>query len=175
MLLSMSIYLYILILVQILAFGPTAVAGTLFTLSRSTNKNMVRYDVESNTDAKSPISVFWQMLEDDGAIEGLNRFERDIYGVELVSQESQKLIFKVKALPAYVFTVSKDRPAKAMLRLLGQEREVNRIFLQVSGGLFPSVKAIEIFCSALTAGGEEKIVLVPNGKDGWTESKSATL
>jgi hypothetical protein len=175
MLLSMCHSLTVLILVQVLAFCPNAVADTLFTLSRSTNKNMVRYDLDNNTEAKSPISVFWQMLEDDGAVEGLNRFERDIYGVELVSQESQKLIFKVKALPTYVFTVFKDRPAKAVLRLLGQEREVSRIFLQVSGGLFPSVKTIEIFCATSTAGGEEKIVLVPNGKDGWTESKSATL
>ena len=123
----------------------------LFILERSNNKNQVIYEMvggQNNFLKPAPIHPFWRMLAKDGHVESLTPYEnRKVYGVSVVDKKRETLKFVVKALPKYPITVAIDPKTKkpyATIHVMGQDQRLKKIFLQLGGGLTPSVESINI-------------------------------
>lgn len=130
-------------LVMIMVLSPPALSTTLFKITKSSNRNQVFYDLSGKE-----VVTYWRMLEDDGHVEDLTSFERSrVYGADVQASEDKIQIF-VKALPAYPITVQTNNSKEVIgtMHLLGQDRVVKTVHLQLSGGLFPGVKWIEVLC-----------------------------
>ncbi|HKO52026.1 MAG TPA: DUF4833 domain-containing protein [Polyangiaceae bacterium] len=60
----------------------------LFTIERSKNKNVVRYDLRLDNsgfyDVRRPLDVYWSMLAEDGRRSELSALEWRAYGFELL-------------------------------------------------------------------------------------------
>jgi hypothetical protein len=117
---------------------------TIFTLERTTNANQVVYELRDD----GSIHPYWRMLAQDGHTEELTALERaEAYGVQIVGRSAGQVEFSVKALPSYPITVLTTPPAGqpyGTIRLMGEDRAIKRIYLHVSGGLFPKVSSIDI-------------------------------
>lgn len=144
-----------------------AAAQPLFTLERTTNSNRVVYEWDSaKADSVHP---YWIMLNEDGHLEELNSYERmNVYGVKVEENNEKALRFHLRALPSYPLTLQKA-DGQASIRLMEKDWALKKVFLRVSGGLFPRVQAIELTCLDSAEGMERNFTLTPARKGTWKE------
>lgn len=157
------------VLFLLFSFVSEAAYQNLFIVERTTNRNRVVYSVDLA--ARNPVYPFWKMLAEDGHTEELTSTERsNYYGVELRGRNAQEVRFIVKSLPTYVISAKvRNGRLVATMRLAGRERTLRRVFMHLSGGLFPSVRAITIECGAPDEAAST-VQLTPMGDDRWSES-----
>jgi len=160
----------ILTLVSVAYASKAEPTDVLFALEKSTNANRVIYDVTH--DSSAPVRARWEMLAEDGRYEALNSFERNrIYGVKVLNREPGSVSFTFKALPEYPIFVTEiaGEPA-AQIQLLGKTRRIRRIFLKLSEGIFPKIKAIEF-----SLDGSEQVSLLPKREGEWREVETTAM
>lgn len=133
-----------------------------FILERSTNANRLVY--EADLAKPAPIHPYWEMRAQDGHPEELNSFERNnVYGTKILARD-ENVSFEFKGLPGIPVTLTmEDGHPRAKMFLNGEQRRVIRIFLELSGAVFPKVISIAIE----HPGG--KTTLVPGTQGTWRE------
>ena len=131
----------------------------LFRIERSTNRNVVEYDLrlsnEGVPEAKEPVSVYWILLEQGGRREGLTFFERQFaYGVD-VKPGRDGLTIHVAALPDRAIHVRRHGTHwEAQTMIGGRLSALRRIWVQADGGLLgPTVQFVEITGADVETGG----------------------
>jgi hypothetical protein len=122
----------------------------LFRIERSTNRNVVEYDLrlsrEGVPDSKDPVSVYWIMLEEGGRREGLTFFERQFaYGVD-VTPGHDGLILHLAALRDRPIVVRRRAERwEAQTMIAGRLATLRRIWVQAEGGVLgPTVKFVDV-------------------------------
>jgi hypothetical protein len=133
-------------------------------MERSTNRNRLIYEV--NIEKADPIHPYWKMLEEDGHEEALTSFEREhLYGVTINSRSATELNFQFRALSSLSLHVKED--GRTYVPILGEDRRLDRIFLRMGGGLFPSLSSVEFDVSDET---DQKHAYELNPRDGaWKD------
>src|SRR3954467_14193474 len=98
----------------------------LFTLSRSTNANVIKYAVrvgkEGLLDAAKPVEAYWLMLAENGRREELTWGERQLaYGFSVSNVQPRSCTLRLTACPDRELSVrSVDGQYRAELKILGQ-------------------------------------------------------
>lgn len=122
----------------------------LFRIERSTNRNVVEYDLRLSQEGlphpTDPVSVYWILLEDGGRREGLTFFERKFaYGVD-VSAVPDGLVLHLAAVPdRAVYVRRRGQRWEAQTVIGGRLATLKKIWVEADGGLFgPSVRFVEI-------------------------------
>lgn len=155
-------------LATFLISAAECLAAPLFVVDRTTNANRLVY--EADFDHLEPVRAHWEMRADRGQIENLTPLERtQVYGVKILRRERTEIDFSFRALPEVTFFVAEENGQPvARVELLGERRPVQKIFLHLSGGLFPRVNAIDFEIRGTTP---EKISLVHEGGSRWREQR----
>lgn len=136
-------------------------AQRLFTITRSTNKNVVCYDVrlrgDGSIDPSAPVAAYWLMAAEDGRIEGLTWLERQLaYGADAegaVSAAGFRL--RLKAFEARAISVQRAASGRyeARLNVSGKPAVLRKIHVQAEdSGFPPRVKFVDVVASALGGG-----------------------
>jgi len=143
----------------------------LFTITRSQNRNEVIYEARrtgSGFDTEDPIHVYWIMVEEGGATEGLNALEkRSAYGVSVVSATRDKVVFNLKALKDRKIEVTfddKDQTSKALMPINGEQAELESVYINARPRKLnpvPEVLNIDITGRSLASGKPVKEVIKP--------------
>lgn len=138
----------------------------LFTLSRSTNANVVKYvlrlDKEGLLDAAHPVEAYWLMLAENGRREELTWGERQLaYGFSVSNVTPRSCTLRLTACPDRELSVrAVDGQFRAQLLIQRQAAYLQSIFVRTEEHLLlPSVRYVEI--SGLGANGQrvaERIV-----------------
>jgi hypothetical protein len=122
----------------------------LFRIERSTNRNVVEYDLRLSRDGAphptAPVSVYWILLEDGGRREGLTFFERKFaYGVD-VSAVADGLVLHLAAVPDRAVRVRRrGQRWEAQTIIGGKLATLRKIWVECDGGLFgPTVRFVEL-------------------------------
>lgn len=128
----------------------------LFTLSRSTNANVVKYAVrtgrDGHLDLTNPVEAYWLMLAENGRREELTWAERQLaYGFSVASLRSDGFVLRLAACAERALHVRAINGAfVAELPISRQLATLRRIFVQTEArALIPSVRYVEL--SGLTA------------------------
>jgi len=125
---------------------------TLFTISRSTNANVVHYDgcvdARGGLRASDPVTAYWRMHAERGQREELTWFERQFaYGFDLARSEgASELTLSLAALPERPASIHVEagRP-RATLVIAGRRAVLHQIFVQLDQrSTFPSVLYVEL-------------------------------
>ena len=131
--------------------ADTEVDSPLFTITRSINANVVHYDLRLdshlNIIVSKPIDVYWLMNAENGQREELTWFEKNnAYGFSLEGDPtSTSLIMKIQAFPKRKIDVTiHDKVPRAEILINGTRQIIQNVFVTLNGGLFPSVKSIEL-------------------------------
>lgn len=143
-------------LLLLAAASPSAFAddacGTLFTVERNLNANVVVYEAvhgsDGRLDPKKPVRVFWLMKAEDGRELGLNFFERiRAYGVEAVQGPSAGAFsLKMRAFPNRSLLLrEREGCAEVLTEIDGKSAVLSRVFVSATKGLFPSVAYVDVF------------------------------
>ena len=123
----------------------------LFTLGRSTNANVLRYDVRTTRDGaldvSNPLDVYWLMLAQDGRREELTWTERQLaYGFSVSGANAHGFSLRLSACPDRELHVRGDSGCfSAELQIARQPAKLKRIFVRTEGALLPSVRYVDIF------------------------------
>jgi len=142
------------------ADGRSACAAELFRLERSTNANVVLYEVNAAPagalDPAEPLRPVWLMLAEDGRREELTGLERSFaYGVELRRATADVAVVALKAEPRRAVSIRSHHGCfVAMVAIDGREALLRTIFVEVGGGLFPAVRSVELVGSDPETGEE---------------------
>ena len=138
----------------------------LFTLSRSTNANVVKYavrlDKEGLLDVAKPVEAYWLMLAENGRREELTWGERQLaYGFSVSNVTPRSCALRLTACPDRELSVrTVDSRFRAQLLIQGRAAYLQSIFVRTEEhALLPSVRYVEI--SGLGANGQwvaERIV-----------------
>lgn len=144
---------------------PAAASGSerrldnLFIIARSTNANIVRYDVRlvrgSELDVKEPLTAYWIMLAEDGRRESLTWLEeRMAYGARVVSKvRPSGFRMQLVAFPERTLTVrASDDGWRAECTIAGRGAILDKVFVKVSGGTPPGVDYIDLHGSDAESG-----------------------
>jgi len=147
-----------------LAFAATS--RELFTLSRSTNANVVKYVVrlgkEGLLDVANPVEAYWLMLAENGRREELTWGERQLaYGFSVSNVTPRGCSLRLTACPDRELNVrAADNQFRAELKIQRQPAYLQSIFVRTEEhSLLPSVRYVEI--SGLAVNGQrvaERIV-----------------
>ncbi len=131
-----------------LGTGAVPCDPELFRVSRSTNANVVAYEVrrapDGALDAQDPVHPVWLMDAEDGRREELTALESALaYGVDPV--EGEGIQVALRARPDFVIRVAtRNGCPVALARVGGREARLRRIAVAVGGGLLPSVLHVEV-------------------------------
>ncbi|HYF03269.1 MAG TPA: DUF4833 domain-containing protein [Patescibacteria group bacterium] len=134
------------------AFAPAQRTVRLFHIEKNTNKNIVCYDANLNTDGtineKNPVSAYWILHEEDGRREALSWIERKkAFGYTFEKTVNGDFILTPNADEDWKLKVSaQDGEPYAELPISGKPALVNKVVLQIEQGMIlPTVKAVELF------------------------------
>lgn len=137
------------------AFGaPANKADHLFFIERSTNKNLVQYDVHLTENRtlpdSSPVTVYW--ILQDGSREQLTPFQRFAYGIaSQVKVAKDKFKVMLVALKDREFMVERIGGSfKAVLSINGKQSVLEKVYVKIdekSTGI-PKVLYIDLFAKA---------------------------
>ena len=122
----------------------------LFRIERSTNRNVVEYDLRLSRDGapdpKDPVSVYWIMLEEGGRLEGLTFFERQFaYGVDVTPGRDGLTLHLAALRDRSVHVRRRGERWEAQTMIAGHLAALRRIWVQSeSGVLGPNVKFVEV-------------------------------
>jgi uncharacterized protein DUF4833 len=145
--------------VSLFAFPNPALGAVrtnnLFVLARSSNANVVHYDVRltnGRLDLDEPLVAYWVMRAEDGRREGLTWFERELaYGFRLVSSvtdEGFRVVLTAFSRRAIGVRKGPNGSYGAHIRIDGKSATLARIFVNVAGsGATASVRFIELIGS----------------------------
>ncbi len=119
----------------------------LFSITRTTNKNEVVYELGLNSSLgiflSNPARVYWILHEKNGILEGLNALELlSAYGFSIQKASDSQLDLLIRGLPEVPVHVRKlEGKGYGAIAVLNQkEVVVKHIFLQVTeGGILPKV------------------------------------
>jgi hypothetical protein len=152
------------------AVGAPCFAGEsrrLFHIGRSKNANIVSYDVRIDRKGKliqsDPIDAYWRLFAEDGRREELSFFERKLaygYSAERVSAEGFELrLSAFDRRPVYVRR--KDGRYRAEMPIGGRKARLERLFVQSTDGVVPSVQSVDLFGTDLETGARVRERLLP--------------
>jgi uncharacterized protein DUF4833 len=127
----------------------------LFTISRSTNRNVLhyecRFDAGGALDREEPLAAHWLIHEDDGRREELTWVERQLaYGWSIASKvRPEGFDVRMLACPRRPLSVRAFGSGyRAIVRIAGRAASLQRIFVQVrEGALLPHVAYVELIGS----------------------------
>ena len=126
-------------------------AATLFTIARSKNANVVRYQARTRgagLDQGHPIDAYWLMLAEDGRREELSWAERKLaYGFSVSALTEERCLLSLVAFKQRAIVIERHGAAfRASTQIAGKRAILERIFVQASeGGLLPSVLYLDVF------------------------------
>jgi hypothetical protein len=122
----------------------------LFRIERSTNKNVVQYDLRlSNAGVPlehDPVAAYWIMLAEDGHREGLTFFEQTLaYGLD-VARAADGFTLHLKAIEKRpVHVRRRSQSWEAQTTIAGRPASLRRVWVQCdSGFLGPTVRFVEL-------------------------------
>jgi len=124
--------------------------ATLFTITRSKNKNAVVYQAKARgleLDQQQPIDAFWQMLAEDGRREELGWAERKLaYGFSIAGLSAERCVLRLVAFKQRPVTVERRGKAfRAVTIIAGRPGTLEQIFVKTSeGSLLPSVQYLDV-------------------------------
>jgi hypothetical protein len=130
----------------------------LFRIERSTNKNVVQYDIrltaEGTPDTRDPVAAYWIMLAEDGHREGLTFFEQQLaYGLD-VARAPDGLTLHLKAVKKRPVHIRRRGPRwEAQTTIAGRPAALRRVWVQCDGGLLgPVVHFVDLSGTDLETG-----------------------
>jgi hypothetical protein len=127
--------------------AQVALSATLFIIARSTNANIVRYDVRIDSsgrlDVAQPLQAYWVLHAEDGRHQGLSWFERKFaYGFEVLSKVEQAG-FRVRLTAVEgreIAVVRSGQGYQARTRIARQDAVLKRVYVRTEeGGIVPDV------------------------------------
>lgn len=125
-------------------------SSLLFTISRSKNKNVVRYLArcrDQALDTTQPVAAHWLMLAEDGRREELTWAERQLaYGFSASRVSADGCQLQLVAFNTRSISVERRAEGfRALVQIAGQRALLERIFVQTNeGGLLPSVVHVDL-------------------------------
>lgn len=127
----------------------------LFYFERSTNDNIVCYDVnqkDGKLDVKKPMEIYWTKL-DSPHLRGadINFLDRTAFGIKRKKISTSELVFEIKASSKKTFTLCR-RQGKwmAVTQIAGHEAQVVRMYVKMKSAL--SAEYLDIFGKDLATG-----------------------
>jgi hypothetical protein len=129
----------------------SANAENLFVVARSTNPNIVRYDMRRSTNGvirlDDPVDAFWEIRAGQRRREELSWMERQLaYGFTISRIAQSGFVMQMVAFSKreiHVELVGSKYRARVMIA--GAMATLNRVFVQAdSGGILPGVRFIEL-------------------------------
>ncbi len=136
-----------------------ATARELFTLSRSTNANVVKYAVRLDKagllDVHSPVEAYWLMLAENGRREELTWGERQLaYGFSVSNVTPRGCALRLSACPERELSVRYvEQRFRAQLKIQQRPAQLQSVFVRAEEhSLLPSVRYVEI--AGVTADGQ---------------------
>lgn len=130
---------------------PSGCSKELFRIERTTNANVVVYEVKPGAstvlDSNKPLTATWLMLARDGSREELLFFEHAAYGFD-VHPSATGFTVTLEAFRRREVSIEivNGCPA-ALVKLNGKQTKLEKIFVTVTEGVFPSVKSIDVYGS----------------------------
>lgn len=127
-------------------------AENLFTVARSKNANVVRYDIQRRADGQldpaQPVAAYWLMLAENGRREGLSWLERELaYGFSVSKVTGAGFSLRLLAFKQREIQVHHAGGSyRARVVISGKPATLNRIFVRADegGGLLPRVRYVEL-------------------------------
>lgn len=123
----------------------------LFTLTRNTNANVLKYAVrtahDGRLDGNNPIEAYWLMLAEDGRREELTWTERHLaYGFSTSSATDHGCVLRLTACPERELRVrAVEGGYRADAMIAKQTAALKRIYVHAEAhALLPSVRYVEI-------------------------------
>jgi hypothetical protein len=123
----------------------------LFTLSRNTNANVIKYVVRLNKegllDVANPVEAYWLMLAENGHREELTWGERQLaYGFSVSNVTARTCTLRLTACPDRELSVrSVEARFRAELQIQRAPAYLQSIFVRTEEhSLLPSVRYVEI-------------------------------
>lgn len=138
--------------------GGEATVRRLFVLERSTNLNVVAYDVRLRGgvfDRERPLDVYWLLFEKEGERQELSRLERArAFGAEVIAASPHELVFALAALPSRPITVRLGPQGPLpTLEIQGVPARLEGVFVAARDrSLLPGVHYVEIRGTSLSGG-----------------------
>ena len=129
----------------------SAPSRELFSLGRSKNANVIRFDVRvgksGELDASNPLDVYWLMLAENGRREELTWTERQLaYGYSVSAVNARGFTLRLTACPDRELHVRESNGGYgAELAIARQSATLHHIFVQTTEGFVPSVQYVDIF------------------------------
>jgi hypothetical protein len=130
----------------------------LFRIERSTNRNVVQYDIrlahDGTPDSRDPVSAYWIMLAEDGHREGLTFFEQQLaYGLD-VAKAPDGLTLHLKAIQKRpVHVRRRGQRWEAQTTIGGRAAALRRVWVQCDPGLLgPVVRFVDVTGTDLETG-----------------------
>ncbi len=143
------------------ADGQSTCARELFRVARSTNANVVLYEANTGPsgtlDAAEPVRATWMMLAEDGRREELTGLERSLaYGLDVRETTTlEGALVALKAEPSRPLSIRMENGCLvAIATIRGREAVLREVFVKVGGGIFPSVRSVELVGMDLETGVE---------------------
>jgi hypothetical protein len=122
----------------------------LFRIERSTNRNVVQYEMhvlaDGRVDAAEPVRAYWRLLAQDGRREDLTWLERQVAYGFTVTPESGEFVLRLSALTKRAARLRRaDGRWRAWVNVSGRLTILRTVWVQVDGGLLgPHVRWIEL-------------------------------
>ncbi|MET0794551.1 MAG: DUF4833 domain-containing protein [Polyangiaceae bacterium] len=139
-----------------------AVVRELFTLSRSTNANVVKYAVRTNKqgllDVANPVEAYWLMRAENGRREELTWGERQLaYGFSVSNVTPRGCQLRLSACRDRELSVRwVDGTFRAELEIRQRPAQLQSIFVRAEEhSLLPSVRYVEV--AGLAANGQRVV------------------
>jgi len=130
--------------------GSASPTEELFRVERSTNRNVVEYDIrllpDGNVDKQRPIDAYWRLLAEDGRREQLTWLEGQLaYGFS-VEPRSDGFVLTLRPLAHRAVRVTKSGGHwRAAIKVSGKPAILRRVWVQAEGSLFgPRVRWVEL-------------------------------
>ncbi len=126
---------------------------TLFTIERSMNKNIVKYDAQfienGKIDPKKPIDIYW-IMENSGEREELNFFERKAaYGIVVseINEEQNAMDFVVNAVKKKKMKLLLDKEGRAYTQIIidGKISKLTKVYVKAHPKKILKVLYIDFF------------------------------
>ena len=149
--------------------AQVALSATLFIIARSTNANIVSYDVRvdrnGRLDMEQPLQAYWLMHAEDGRRQGLTWFERKFaYGFE-VSSKVDQAGFRVRLTAVSdreITVVRSGQGYQARTRIARQDAVLKRAYVRTrEGGIVPDVIDVALSGRSVATGAPLAELLKP--------------
>jgi hypothetical protein len=141
---------------------------TLFIVERSTNANVIHYDVHvtsgGDIDPKEPVIAYWVMLAENGRRQELNTLEKNLaYGFTIHKDNADHsywmTLVSQKQRPIHV--IREEGRVNAVTRIGGSEAYLRKIYIKTHrSGLLRTADYFELFGKEVSSGDDcyEKVV-----------------